>query len=88
MNDKIEQCKADIAKLQEELKKLQEPVFMLGDVLETQRGSWSGTVRMVVYDDGKTLVAIDEGGTVRSGGPVNTCCKGLYKRLYNDFEGK
>ena len=57
-SDKIYQCKEDIAKLQEELKNLQEITFSIGDVVECDTGGKIITFLIVGYYNRISLIVL------------------------------
>ena len=85
-NERIEQCKADIAKLQDELKRLEaKPKPRHGDIVRTSHGM----VRVVIF--GKWLKAYDESGIVQSGASQSDSvaldyADGVYTVIGNVFD--
>lgn len=88
-NERIEQCKADIAKLQDELKRLEddeaEPKPRHGDIVRTS----CGMVRVVIFDEWPK--AYDGDGMVQSGVHKRDAvaldyAAGAYTRIGNVFD--
>ena len=81
--DRIEQCKADIAKLQEELKRLgAEPEPRHGDVVRTP----AGRIRVVGRSPEGWRVSRDEGDMVISDRVRRNYASGTYTVIGNVFD--
>jgi len=89
MNEKIEQCKADIAKLQAELKRLEDeakPKPRHGDIVD-----YYGDLRIIVIAEGDTPKAYSTNGRLECGastgvGVAHCYEKGYYNVLGNVFD--
>ncbi len=93
MNEKVEQCKRDIATLQEELKRLKMasiPKPRHGDIV---RYATNGLLRIIVVAKGGHPQAYDSNGVVQAGetdpnSAQNLYEDGRYTAIGNVFGGK